>query len=495
MLCEVIGEEFVVRFEKNKDLYIKITAKDYGKTFPEIIWILYKLCNDPLFNALWMRKYLNQTWMIFDALTKALRLLNEKVDLDLTEWLDYKGGAKTDKIYWKDYNGIHNENRMIFLGSFDQYNKIAGRGPAFGYWGRITIEEPVLLDDDPSKAKAIDNAFMGNLWAMYDTFGRFAKEEKATMSVCCLMNNWDENHPLITYADEKAPYDKQVIRSEHRQLNTFTDGPLDIEIERGCKLFNPVIKGDPERMKKEIMMLPAESIEMYNARVWGEGFRPTGRRRFIYDTAFKHEHKPVDGTIYKTCSGIDWGSGDKTALAFGMVVKPDNEDAFILVQSIKEWDNNKRKQAGLHPMTSSALITEIVDTIAPLEDTHNASQRGVVRIQVDGAASQTNTDFKDYLRRTGKNNWISNKAPKLPSQKWGILDRQVWFTNAISDGRLRFADNLDGLKKKFKRLYYISGENENKRIEKNIDLDAVNAVEYMVSGLKNALKIANRRNR
>lgn len=307
------------------------------------------------------------------------------------------------------------------------------------------------------------------------------------------MNNWDEDHPIVTYADEKMPLDKQVIRDEWVQQLTFMEGPHRVRIIRGCKLANPSIVDKEAEMAR----LPMETLGMYETRVYGFNWIPSSKLRFLYRPALKVRKAPEEKAFrFRSCFGVDWGSSDKTAVVMASVYVPYDRTIkpYILIEAGKEYDNNERRKLDLPPRTSTQLHKEMIKWIQRQDDKKHALDK-ITRVMVDSASQQHSIDWKDEIRQQKKAGtiervWVINNAPKDPRQGWGILDRQLYFQTKIGNGELRFAKNVEWIIKKFWKIYFIENENKNKRIERGFDLDIINATEYAVSGAKATLNMA-----
>ncbi len=196
-------------------------AKDTGKTWLVNLFEIYSLENDPMANAVAVKKYkTNASLRLGDEFHKTI---NQIKNADYVFPYPYR---KSSNLFYRDKNRRHPlDNQRLEFASFEDYNSVAGiTFPNGGYCTSIHIEEPDQLGDSIAKVYTADQ-WQLLVKVLNDSIARATRVYRNTnpfkppvpMTTFVTLNLWNKHFPLTQRMLRYIP--------EHRWIEFIFDLP------------------------------------------------------------------------------------------------------------------------------------------------------------------------------------------------------------------------------------------------------------------------------
>lgn len=503
MLIDYIGESWYdFYFDENDRLrnvdQILVTARELGKSFKVVVITLYLLINDPLFNAIWTRKYSNVTGSLFTFLNKvcnnledyfhirffirwtkisetakgnnSYKVLKEKSKLtgSSDDCLFYQGKTKDGKqAIFYDINEDKSKNQLVLFRSSDDPNGNRGISCNVGCFMLEMDEEFAQEEDD---GKVTPEQQLARYKSLAGGAVRYLKEQKkenkipadAQFKRVALANGWDPSHGWIeelleTISEEEwrkyvaaDPANNYIIvrYSEKHKKEFVRATPM-----ANLQLYP--IGSDIRREKLEIMINALEGDDEYDkAQELGFTFPgflnpnnpiitiiqtiqdlPDDRKMSLRD--FKKKFgKPIS-----VHHGTDWGLSDATC-DVPAVISEKNGYMYAGI-SVPLWLKNKGRKKG-EQIRYGQMKNALIEHWKLWKQKSGLTKDDCGNINFDSAAKSVMQDLEDNdLATLERYNGTITGVSKQPRDGYGLEDRPDELASFIENKRVIFLDGAE----------------------------------------------------
>ncbi|WP_412031269.1 hypothetical protein [Metamycoplasma buccale] len=493
-------------------------AKGVSKSFGRMIETVYRMVNENIFCSVWCRNQYNHiTNTLKPMLQKVLAYLAEEHNLDYRNWFNITNEA----AYWKfDDGGL---DRAIYFQNWAKIQAFQGftlKNPKFRF-GELVIDEP--LED-----VADSNKLPSDLITMYEiqqeklpllianTVLREIAPDKFNINVTFLYNIFTTDHFLIKdYHQKIIPIltndgevnndvlDKLIENNFVQVENSeFSDG-LGAIVTMFSKMFIP------KKFISDLQLKTLNQLKNQNYRLWlvtVAGFASkfeNGKisyfmKQILFDETGQIRKKRINfitknaffkllnkGEIIGVYHGFDPGIHDNASL---VTVALNKDGKLYVVNVINDIKNFIPKNTRF---INKAINEKVAETVKfwndliyehlPNDWVKNNFMYGKTSILF----SDNNATLEALNILFDQKNIDSYALPAVrkPSQKFGILDRQMWQKNIFENELIYLLPNTDILIKYLAKQAIIIGEKSEQRVEEiNHEIyDLINAFEMSCS--------------
>ncbi|QKX37548.1 hypothetical protein HU155_00285 [Metamycoplasma hominis] len=507
------------------DCFYKIFsgAKGVSKSFGRMIETIYRIVNEKNFCSVWCR---NQ----FNHIRNTLKPMLQKV-------LDYL--ANVHNLDYRDYFNVTNEaaywiypdegeGRAIYFQNWEKIQGFQGftlKNANFRF-GELVIDEPL---EDTSDANKLPHE-LEEIYQLQEeklpllianTVLRESAPDNFKINVTFLYNIFTTNHFLIKNYHQQAIkllnenetandavmkelIDKKFIQKENKE---FSSG-LGIIVTMFSKYFVPKSTLS-EIQKKNLDLLKATNYRLWVITVVGFAFNFESKnlnyfmKNIIFDEngeirkkiKFVSKNYLINHLKNSEIIGIYWGYDpgihDNAALVCNALTINGEIIVIKVIEDVKKLITNYEKKTWINKAINQRVAQEIKKTNEFIEEnlpnSYSYNNFMYAKSSVIFCDNQASIEALNILFEDLKINSLALKAVRKPSQKFGILDRQIWQVNIFQNELIKFMPNTQMLLKNLAKQVIVN--DPGKSIDKNEKRDE--SINSEIYDIVNAFEMAN----